>query len=203
MTEPFMRDVRVAQRGGRTAVHAGRRAEQLVEWACKRLEQEGRAWIRKTEPGVGIVPRHGTVFFRAGGPPDFMGFLAGGRGVCFDLKTTAGRAFEWKVRTGRSPREAFRHARTKERQLADLEGAGGVGALAGLLLILESASASPPGPRCVWIDWRGLRRLAEGRWTTAQILGLLPAVEAVWKGGEDPRWLEAALRADGGSPSAP
>lgn len=189
---------RANSRRGTTARRAGRRAEEMLEWACKRLFQDGRAWIRKTEPPTGGGGWRWKTFFRGAAPPDFMGFLGGvgdlrGRGVCFDLKTTVDDAFAWNVR---SPR----HRRTKERQIADLEQTGErFGALSGLLLVLSSAG---PQPRMFWIDWRGVRRLADGRWSAEAILGLLPAAEALWKPGEDPRWLEAAFAArgkDGGS----
>lgn len=196
-----------AVRRGKAAQAAGRRVEEWIDWSCKRLAQEGRAWIRKTEPAVGFgqagavrrgaggrwgIDRRGGVFFRSSAPPDYMGFLSGGRGVCFDLKSTQERAWEWKIRKG-DAREAFRHVRTKERQVEDLDAAGKFGALSGLVVVLQS---SAPTPLCVWVPHRSVRLVSAGRWDRTLFVEEAGAALADWPAGGDPRWLDAALRAD-------
>ncbi len=195
-----------AIRQGKAAQAAGRRVEEWIDWSCRRLAQEGHAWVRNTEPAVGFGgagsarrrpggrwgpgPR-GGVFFRSAGPPDYIGFLAGGRGLCFDLKSTQKPSWQWEVRKGKDPRETFRHAKTKERQMQDLEEAARFGALAGLVVVLLS---SGPSPVCMWVPARLIRRVAVGGWS-ASALEEAGAVAAVWPSGRDPEWLAAALAA--------
>ena len=181
--------------GGLTAARAGKRVEEWFAWANKRLAVGARAWVRKTEPPVGGRVGRGTTWYKGGAPPDFMGYLAGGRGVCFDLKTSMGPVWRWQSRRGADPREAFRHERTRVRQVTDIYELGQrFGVLAGVIVVLSSAG---PQPAALWVPWRKVPLLADGlAWDRERLIEEADAAVADWPAGGDPGWLDAALRSD-------
>lgn len=177
----------------------GRRAEELVEWGCRRLAQAGVAFVRKTNPPVLIRRSGGRIAGAAhvgSAPPDFLGFTLKpwSRGVCFEAKQAgADGRFHW------DPRNPM----TRERELADLEEAGAkFNAVSGVLVVFFAALPRSQVDRAAWVPWWRARELAEGSWTfdriTARHGGI--GVPCPWPAGGDPDWLaaEEAARADRG-----
>ncbi|MDR7496821.1 MAG: hypothetical protein QN174_07680 [Armatimonadota bacterium] len=172
--------------GGRRAVAGGQRAEDLILWVLRRLDEQGLAWIKKTEPPTGIDAK-GRRFFKRKGAPDFMGALQSGRHVVFEAKSTRERTFRWP--------EGMHH--TRERQIMDLERAGGIyNALAGVLVLFWPSARHLVGeawPRLVWVHWAGARTLAEGAWDADSLAEQPWAAEAHWPVDGDPAILDAAM----------
>jgi hypothetical protein len=177
--------------GGTRAVAGGQRAEQLLEWVFRRLDEQGLALITKTEPPTGI-DSEGRRFFKRKGAPDFMGTLPGGRSVVFEAKSTRERRFRWPQGI---------HG-TRERQIADIERFGQVyGALAGVLILFwpragRGGISTEYRPRLVWVLWPGVRALAEDAWDADSLAGQRWAAEADWPTGSDPDILGAARAAE-------
>lgn len=155
----------------------GQWAEEWIENKCRRLGASGAAFIRRVTPPAKVVSDRGRTraFLQAAGLPDFVGFLPGGRGILFDVKSTHEAAWAWAE---------GRNLRTKERQIADLERAGrDYGVVAGLLIGFMPRSGEMP--TWAWIPWGVLRRVASGRWRPA----------ALWAAGASV-WQEASGEAD-------
>lgn len=176
----------------------GRRAEELVEWGCRRLADAGVAFVRKTEPAMRITRAGGKIIGaapEASAPPDFLGFTRS-RGVCFDVK---------QARDDGSWTWTERRILTKMRQVADITRAGGeFGAVAGLLIVFFG-TPNHPGDRAVWIPWWHIQAVENGRWTADRLLGLAGPAQGIpeptgmgisWPAGGDPDWLAAALKAE-------
>lgn len=168
----------------------GRAAEELLTWIFRRLEQDGVAWVRKTHPETG-VDREGRRFFRAAGPPDYLGWMTVPgkaplvRAVAFDVKETRARSWAWPE---------GRNLRTKQRQMADLRSAGEQGALAGLLIIFWP-TRGVTNPMMLWVPWRSLPLVSTGSWTAERLRGEAFALRVVWPAGEDPHILGTARSA--------
>ena len=156
-----------------------------------RLEQQGRAFIRQTHPATGQDVQ-GRRYFKHAGACDFFGFLPGGRGIMFDLKSTRTGRFSWPDRS---------HSyRTKARQVEDLVAAGrDFGVLSGLMVLFWG------GPRLIgrsdrlfWVPWQFAPQVSDGQssWKPERLVELGMAVEASWRAAEDPDFLGAALAAD-------
>lgn len=166
----------------------GRAAEEFLTWVFRRLEQNGIAWVRKTHPETG-VDREGRRFFRAAGPPDYLGWLIVPgkaplvRAVAFDVKETRARSWNWPE---------GRNLRTKQRQMADLKSAGEQGALAGLLIIFWPVR-STTNPMMLWVPWRSLLLVSTGSWTPGRLRSEAAALLVAWPAGEDPHILGTAL----------
>lgn len=176
----------------------GKRAEELVEWGCRRLADAGMAFVRKSEPEVKVIRSGGRVVGAApaaSAPPDFIGFTRS-RGVCFDVKQARedGR-FHWDER----------RPLTKMRQVADITRAGrDFGAVAGLLVVFFG-TPTRPGDRAVWVPWWNVWEVEEGSWTVLRLTfgqdqpeRVTPlGVETPWPPGGDPDWLAAHAKAEG------
>lgn len=169
----------------------GRTAEELISWTNARLSFEGRAWIRKAEAPAGMR-RGGNAYFKAAGPPDYQGVLAGGRAIVFELKSTEAAAFAWPDRQGRG-------GRTKARQLADLAEAGGLGALCGLLIAFTAPLRRGAVPTFAWVPWQRIPAIAQGRWSLERLLGEGGAIPVEWPAAGDPDYLTAAGLAEIGA----
>jgi len=169
----------------------GALAEELIALACRRLEQQGRAFIRQTHPATGQDVQ-GRRYFRHAGACDFFGFLPGGRGIMFDLKSTRTGRFSWPDRS---------HSyRTKVHQIEDLVTAGrDFGVLSGLIVLFWGCPrATDPWDRLFWVSWQHAPRVADSQssWRPERLAELGMAVEAPWPAAEDPDFLGAALAAD-------
>lgn len=66
----------------------GARLELQLDVWHRRYREDGAATVVKCHPGV-RVDKNGKLFFSSVGPPDYMGALATGRGICFEAKESA------------------------------------------------------------------------------------------------------------------
>lgn len=87
-----MRSIRAIQ-GGRHARINGQNFERLIDMACQRYKEDGKAWIEKTpEPMKPLGKQNGRGQFLAcytkQAQPDYKGTLRGGRAVVFEAKHT-------------------------------------------------------------------------------------------------------------------
>jgi len=172
----------------------GRLAEELLELTHRRLALAGTVYVRHMEPGVrvsGRDARGAQLRFAAGGPPDYMGTLAGGRSVVFELKSTEGETFTW-TKAGRGRRQL-----TRARQAADLESHGQLGAMAGLLVAFTRPVNRASLMDFVWVHWSRASLLMEGTWRPDRLALLEGAARVSWVRG-DPDWLAAARHAEQG-----
>jgi len=170
----------------------GAMAEELIALACRRLEPQGRAFIRQTHPATGQDVQ-GRRYFKHAGACDFFGFLPGGRGIMFDLKSTRTGRFSWPDRS---------HSyRTKARQIEDLVTAGrDFGVLSGLVVLFWAAGSGfeVRTDRLFWVPWLYAPQISNGQssWKPERLAKSGMAVEATWRAAEDPDFLGAALAAD-------
>lgn len=151
----------------------GQAAEELVEWAFRRLRERGLVFVVRVTPPAKIVRRGGApvAYVQRAGLPDFIGFLPPhGRGVLFDVKSTREASWSWEEGRGRA-------ARTKAHQVADLMEAGRHGVLAGLLLCFWGTR--PGWPTWVWLSWPLLPQVAVGAWRLSA-LDVLPGA-VLWE----------------------
>lgn len=162
----------------------GQTAEELIEWACRHLQTEGRAWIRHTHPATS-QDAQGRRFFKTAGAPDFLGFLHNGHGIVFDVKSTKEKRWRWTEGAGR-------RASTKARQLDDLVTAGrDYHALSGLLVIFWY-----PPQAAVWVPWMMLESVAHKSCTMEELVAG-GGRACYWEAAMLPNFLTAAL---GGEP---
>jgi hypothetical protein len=105
-------------------------------------------------------------FFERKAQPDFLGFLANGRAIAFDCKSTIGES--WR-------------ADLPAHQVDALALVAGIGHLSGLMIGYATQHGEPP--HAVWIPWPAARQLAEpGGWTYQQCLALPGALPIPWRG---------------------
>lgn len=93
-----MKSIRAIQ-GGRHARINGQNFERLIDMACQRYKEDGKAWIEKTpEPMKPLGKQNGRGQFLAcytkQAQPDYKGTLRGGRTVVFEAKHTDAERIE-------------------------------------------------------------------------------------------------------------
>jgi len=171
----------------------GSGAEEIIGLACRRLEQDGRAFIRQTHPPTGQTA-DGHRFFKRGGAVDFFGFTPDGRGLMFDVKSTRTGQFTWAERA---------HTRgTKDRQVTDLIQAGKFNVLSGLVIVfwvhgqVKKLVSRDQYDRLAWIPWWFVRTVSAGAWTPRRMIEAQIVTEAAWSPGGDPDFLTAAQWAE-------
>jgi hypothetical protein len=153
----------------------GRSAEDLVAWAFRRLRERRLAFVERVTPPFRAAWRGGRLaaFPERRGLPDFVGFLPpAGRGVLFDVKSTREASWHWDLGRARS---------SKASQAADLEEAGRMGVVAGLLVAFWPRRLDA-WPTWAWIPWPLLSSVSAGRWTPE---ALRQAGADVWTHGPD------------------
>ncbi|MCP4307289.1 MAG: hypothetical protein GY788_20955 [bacterium] len=69
--------------------------EQMLSDANYRYQAKGDACVWKTHPEAFL--RQGRLAYKAKGPPDYMGALAGGRAVVFEAKRCAAGTKRWPL----------------------------------------------------------------------------------------------------------
>lgn len=163
--------------------NTGKTAESIIEYILRNMERRGEAWARHTHPSI-VTDKFGRKFYRDPGAPDYVGCIKGGRMWLFDVKSTTQDA--WGPGKG---------SRTLERQLSDIEAAGALGALSGLLLVFLAYSPM----QLLWVPHQNVRKLLGHIWTPTKMLESTGgAVAWDWHGpkGWGPNLIEGARELD-------
>lgn len=171
----------------------GQWAEEWIEHRCRRLNASGEAFIRRVTPPAKLVsgPLGPRAFFQGSGLPDFVGFLCGGRGILFDVKSTRKKSWGWAE---------GKNLRTKARQTLDLERAGEVfGVVAGLLIGFMPSQGEYP--TWAWVPWRLLHRVGAGNWTPEDLKEIGAAVWQERPGKDDAAMLTNMVGTDARTPT--
>lgn len=119
--------------------NTGRGFEALLAFWHQRYKAQGAAYIIKTEPPVrvlsSVVKGEFRAKWRGQGPPDFVGFLASGRGFVSDAKDV----------TGSKP---WHPSSLKDHQARALREAHRMGAASGVLIRFDGDGW--------WLPWSAL-----------------------------------------------
>lgn len=141
---------------GRAAKAAGDSAERLVEAANRYYLANGRAHLKKQHPEVAVLGGIESDVFRAKfigeAPVDYLGSVAGGRGVHLEVKSSG---------TTNLPLQGARGPTLKPGQARDLASAHALGAFSAVLVCVQAPrprgrkGAVPPGRRWYLLRWPG------------------------------------------------
>lgn len=176
----------------RDHANRGRWFQRLLNDACRRYQDEDRAYIAEIptpmQPRAGYrgarsrSGQHMEAFYTRKGSPDFLGFAGGHRtprtveewgagdhlhpiGIAFDAKSTLGH--EWS-------------SSVAAHQLAALSLIASLGHIAGIMVGFMGIGGEMPS--AVWVPYPACNMLASGRWRKQKLLELSGTREINWTG---------------------